>query len=235
MVPRDARKRVVIDDFKLDFFQLAQLPSGEFDFVSTPFIEKEGVVLRDGDDFFSRIMGYILETTNLFQVMQIGDFNEYSNAVIPRTTTFVDYRIQGRVQLSSHECVLYIDVLDVRSGINILSLRYPLLSYTFDGIWNAYRFLSVQIIERLFERESYEVIPTLKSPRRSFFANNMFVGWNTLENFVLPRGLHIISTGTPYRIEHDSNSINSYHVMLDNKVVVYTDTVGRRIWNLLQK
>ncbi|MDR0312024.1 MAG: hypothetical protein LBI14_00340 [Treponema sp.] len=229
------RKRIVIDAFKLEFFRLAEHSSGEFDFIPAPFLELEGMTLRDGDDFFSRMMEYVLASTNLFQTFPIEDFREYSNAVVSASNP-VDYRIQGRVQLSEYECVIYVDVLDVRSGgARVVSLRQPLLSYSFDGIWNAYRFLSVQIIEKLFEHESYGIVPKLESPGRSFFSNGMFIGWDTLENFVLARGLHVISTGSPLRIEHDPNLVNSYHVLLDNHAFVYTDTEGNHIWNLLQK
>lgn len=231
----DNRRRVVIDDFSMEFFQLVDLPDGGFIFAPTPFIEKNGVILREEDDFPRRVLGYILETTNLFQVMQIGDFRAYSNAIIPATTPFVDYRIRGRVLLSAHESILHLDVINVRTGANMLSLRYPLLEFTFGSVWNAYRILSVQIIERLFTEETFGRIPPLQSPGRGFFANNMFVGWNTLDNFILPRGLHVISTGTHYQVEYRRGTVNSYHVILENRTAVYTDATGRRILNLLQQ
>jgi len=233
-VSRVVRKRVVIDDFKLEFFRLVE-QKDEFEFIAAPFIEKEGVILREGDDFFSRIMGYILVSTNLFQVFQVGDFKEYSNAVIGNNSTMADYRIQGRVQLTEQECVFFVDVLDVRSGAKVVSLRYPLLSYSFEEVWGIYRQISVQIVAKLFDQESYGVIPTLVSPGRSFFVNNMFVGWNTLENFILARGLHVISTGSSYRIEAGKDTVNSYHIILDNQIMVYINKEGRRIWNLLNK
>ena len=233
--PPISRKRVVIDNFSLEFFQLAQIASGEFDFISTPFIEDDGIILRSGDDFYSRVLGYILETTNLFEVMPIGDFGQYSNAVIPRTTTVVDYRIEGRVLLSSHESVLLIKVVDVRTREPLLSLRHPLLSYNFEGMWSAYRMLSVQIIEALFESEQYAQVPALQVSGRSFFVNNMFAGWDTLENFILPHGLHIIFTGNQYQIEYTEKQVNAFYIMLENKSAVYTDMAGRRIWNLLEK
>jgi len=231
----DPRRRVVMDDFSMEFFQLVDLPDGGFIFAPTPFIEKNGVILREGDDFFSRILGYVLETTNLFRTMQVGDFRAYSNAVIPATTAFVDYRIRGRVQISAHESILSVDVVNVRTGANALSLRYPLLSFTFEGVWNAYRSLSVQIVESLFDGDAFGVVPTLRSPGRGFFANGMFIGWNELDNFILPRGLHVISTGSHYQIEHNRRLVNSYHVVLGSRTAVYTDAVGRRILNLLQQ
>jgi hypothetical protein len=230
-----ARKRIIIDDFKLDFYRLAKHSSGEFDFISTPFLERDGMTMREGDDYFSRTMGYILETTNLFQVIQIGDFKEYSNANIGANSNLADYRIQGRVQLSDYECILYIDVIDIRSSVRVLTLRHPLRSYSFDILWNAYRQLSVQIVEKLFNSETYGVIPALIASNKSFFSNNMFVGWNKLENYILGKGLHVISTGTQFWIENSKPSENSYYVILDDQIAVFYGMEGKRIWNLLKK
>lgn len=232
---RGIKKRVVIDDFNLEFYQLVQIGSGEFDFVSTPFVEENKVVFRQGDDFFKRILGYALETTNLFQVMPAGDFKAYSNTAIPRTTTVVDYRIQGRVLLSSNESLLSVNLTDVRSGASILELRYVLNKYSFEGVWRAYRTLALRMVETLFSAEQYGVVPMIQSSGKSFFANNMYVGQNTLEYFVLPRGSHIISTGTPYRMEQNSQSVNLFYTILESENNVYTGTAGRRIWNLLHK
>jgi hypothetical protein len=231
----DTRKRVIIDDFKIEFLRLVEHSSGEFDFIAAPFFESEGVTLRIGDDFFSRTMGYILATTKLFQVFQIGDFREYSNAVVSSTSTLAEYRIEGRVLLSEYECLLYVNVVDIHSGARVVSLRQPLLSYSFDELWNAYRLISVQIIEKLLAPENYGVIPQLVSPGRNFFANDMFVGWDTLENFILARGVYIISTGSAFRTEYAEDSVNSYHVLLDNLGTVYTDMEGKHIWKLFTK
>jgi hypothetical protein len=229
-----ARKRVVVDDFKLDFFQLAKLSSGEFEFISSPFLEAEGTTLREGDDFFSRVMGYVLSTTGMFQVFQLGDFREYSNANISTTTALVDYRVQGRVQLSRNECVLYVDVIDVRTGASVVSLLYPLLSYSFSEVWNAYRELSFQIVSALFNRESFGIVPEITYSGYNFFANNMFIGWDKVENYVLPKGLHIISAELSNLKENRKRFLN-YYVFLDYKGVVFPDEQGQRVWNLLGK
>jgi hypothetical protein len=229
------RRRVIIDDFKLDLYRLVQLSSGEFDFISTPFIERNGMAMREGDDFFSRIMGYVLESTNLFQVIHAGDFREYSNSNIGASSNLADYRIRGRVLLSDYECVLYIDVINIRSGEPAASIRHPLLSYSFDNVWDAYRKISVQIIETLFDPETYGTVPTLTESNRGFFSNNMFIGWNTLDNFILARGLHIIATGSRYRIEDAGSNPKEYYILLDGDALVFTDMPGRHIWNLLRK
>jgi len=234
-ISSNIRKRIIIDDFKLDFYKLAKHSSGEFDFISTPFLERSGMTMRDGDDFFSRTMGYILETTNLFQVIQVGDFKEYSNTIIGVNSNLADYRMQGRVLLSDYECVFYIDVIDIRSSVKVVSLRHTLPSYSFDVLWDAYRQLSVQIIEKLFKPEAYGIVPPLTASNKSFFSNNMFVGWNKLENYILERGLHVIFSGTQFQAENSTSSANSYHVILDEQSFVFPNMEGRRIWNLLKK
>lgn len=229
------KKRVVIDDFSLEFYRLVKLRSGELEFISTPFIERDRIALREGDDFFSRVMGYILETTNLFQVIQLGDFREYSNFNIGRASNLADYRIQGRVQISDYECVLYVNVMEIRSGTQLISLRHPLVSYSFDEVWKAYRQISVQIIERLFDNETFNIIPPLAAAGLNFFYNNMFIGQNVLDNFILERGLHIISTGSRFRVDSSGRSANTFYILSDNQVAVFKDIEGRHIWNLLSK
>jgi len=231
----EVRRRVVIDDFKLEFYRLVTHSSGEFDFISTPFLERDGITLRDGDDFFSRTLGYILETTNMFQVMHLGDFREYSNTNISRTSNLADFRIQGRVQVSDHECILYVNVINISSGVQLISLRHPLVTYSFDEVWKAYRELSVQIIEGLFERDTFNVIPRLEFSGKGFFANNRYIGYGTIENFVLPRGLHIIYTGSRFRIENPERAGNTFYILSDNQAAVFRGREGRQIWNLLNK
>jgi len=235
LASRGAIRRVVVEDFPLEFYHRAQLPHGEFDFVPVPFIELDGAVLRSGDDFFSRAMGYILETTGLFRVIHTGDFRDYSNASMQAGTTLADYRIRGRVQISTHECILHVDVLNARTGAAEFSFRHPLLSYSFEGVWDAYRFISAQIIDRLFDDSSFGIVPTLEAPGRAFFVNGSLVGWDKLENFALPRGIHVISTGNGLQTERAGNSVNSYYVLLESKTAVYPNVIGKQIWNLLQK
>jgi hypothetical protein len=234
-VSGSARKRVVVDDFKVEFYKLVEHSSGELDFISMPFLEKDEMTLREGDDYFSRTMGYILSTTNLFQTIQVGDFREYSNANVGTGSTLVDYRIQGRVQLSDYECVLYVEVIDIRTRSSVVSLRYLLPSYSYDAVWNAYRKISVQIISKLFERGVYGVVPALSAQGYSFFANNMLVGWDALDDYVLEKGLHVISTGTAYSAKDSVGGVRAYHILLDDQVSIFYDKKGKRIWNLLKK
>jgi hypothetical protein len=240
----DAKKRIVIDTFKLELLRLAELQTGEFDFISTPFIEKSEVPIRANDEFFSSLLGYILSTTGLLNVMYPKDFAEYSNSVISSTTSLVDYRIQGKVQISEQECVVYIDLLDIHNNAIVISLRYPMLEYSLETIWNVYRDISVYIIGKIFNEDKFGVVPALSAPGQFFFANDQFVGWDTLENFVLAKSIHKISVENYLPMPNDekipktgeSGSVpNTYYILFENIIRVYTGREGEHIWNLLKK
>lgn len=257
--PNDSQKRVIIDKFRLELVKLIELETGEFEYISAPFIEHNGVPVRDGDDYFSGILGYVLATTNLFRPIRPAEFSEYTNST--GSAAYADYYIRGRVQVSEKECILYLDLQDLRTGANIAAVRHPLTEYSLEIVWNAYRDLSHQIISAVFDKETFGVVPTLSAPNRGFFMNNMFIGWETLENFILAKGLHIISTGSYYRAFGSENSgsmeiagnnqktnisspsgnsrafgaANAYFVLVDFVTRIYTDRDGEHIWNLLRK
>jgi hypothetical protein len=257
---QNTRKRIAIQTFKLEFLKLVALQSGEFEFIPTPFIMENGVNLRDGDDFFSRMLGYILTSTDLFQVMRPEDFADFSNSNI--TSTYGDYIIQGRVQLSDEMCVLYVDLKDVIDATKSIVIRYPLQDVSLKSLWNAYRDISTHIVSYIYTTQSFGIVPELFAQGRGFYANNMFVGWDSLSNFILPKGMHEISTGSYYRAEvpdraferpaetttkkkakakknePDTNNQpghETFYVLLDVLDRVYTDRGGEYAWNLLKK
>lgn len=252
-------KRVIIDKFKLDLLKLVELEDGEFEYISAPFIEHRGVSLRDGDDYFGGILAYVLASTDLFRVLRPAEFSDYANATA--STTYVDYLIQGKVQISEKECVLYVDVQDVSSGRKVVSIKYPMLEYSLGNIWKAYREISCEIVKVIFDKNSFGIVPALSAPNRGFFFNNMFIGWNSVEYLVLAKGFHKISTGSYYRALDAETSgdieaiggnnqktttsrltsvqsygmADTYFVLLDTVDRIYTDRDGEHINNLLNK
>jgi hypothetical protein len=243
----NTRKRVIVQDFKLDFLKLVTLESGEFEFIPAPFIAQHDVALRDGDDYFSRVLGYTLTTTDLFQVFRPADFADFA---APGTGTGVaDYIIQGRVQLSAEMSVLYVDLFDARGMNKIVSLRYPLEEFSIKNIWDAYRDITTYIVSHVYDSESFGIVPALTEKGRGFYANNMFVGWDSLENFILPKGMHTITTGSYYRsgtellnFERETNTrrnrnpgVGTFYVFLDTLDHVFYDREGEYAWNLLKK
>jgi hypothetical protein len=130
------KKRIVVDSFILHFLKLIALESGEFEFIEAPFIDRYGAALYDGDDFFSTLLGYILSTTNLFEVMRSADFSDFTLSS-NYNSSLVDYLIQGRVQLSTELGVLYVTVRNVQNNSIVTSVQFPLRDFSLKNIWNA--------------------------------------------------------------------------------------------------
>ncbi len=192
------KKRIVMNPFKLDFLKLVALDSGEFEFIKTPFIDQYGIPLRDGDDFFSLILGYIFSTTNMYEVMRQNDFADFTLSSAYNSSV-TDYVINGRVQLSAELSVLHVMVVDVRNNRNLMTVQFPLHEWSLKNIWNAYREISVKIIESINPVSSYGMVPPLSAPLRGMYVNNMFAGWDEIDNLVLPKGMHEIHTGSYIR------------------------------------
>jgi hypothetical protein len=243
-VQRDGKKRVVVQGFKLDFLKLVALESGEFEFIPTPFIEQHAVALREGDDYFSRILAYTLASTNLFQSLRTTDFADYAEPGV--VANRADYVIQGRVQLSAEMCVLYVDLFDSRETAKILSIKYPLERFSLKDVWDAYQDVSTRIVSSVYGADTYGKVSTLTEKGRGFYLDSMFIGWDTLENFILPKGMYSITTGSYYRAETTHSAFESvkrqtnpgvgtYFIFLDTLDHVFTDRDGEYAWNLLKK
>ena len=76
----------------------------------------------------------------------------------------------------------------------------------------------------------------------------MFIGWDKIENFILPRGKHIIYTGTYFN--QDNNAViknrkkavdingslyRSFFLYLDERNWLFRGKDGDRVWNLMEK
>jgi hypothetical protein len=259
------KKRIVIDSFSLDFLKLVALESGEFEFINAPFIDQYGVSLRDGDDFFSLMLGYILSTTQLYEVMRPADFSDFAISSA-YDISMIDYFIEGSVQLSAELSVLYVIVRDARNNSAAAIIQYPLHDCSLKNIWNAYREISVQIIASIEDESNYGIVPPLKAEERGMFINNMFAGWDDMHHLILPKGMHEIQTGSYTRegssltgIEHpniddpvlqienteEENEqaaplqkdfgVETFYVLLDTMDRIFTDREGEYVWNFLNK
>jgi hypothetical protein len=251
------KKRVVIENFNLEFLRLVALESGEFEFIKVPFIDQYGVSLRDGDDIFSVMLGYILSTTQMYQVMRLSDFSDYSLSS-GFDNSVADYLIQGRVQLSAELSVLYVTVRDVRNNSIVITIQFPLHDGNLKKLWNAYREISVKINESIQPSSSYGIVPLLEARERGFYVNNMFVGWESMSNFILPKGMHEIHTGSFFRFpslmtgferrditatEDDEQNVlppkdigvGTFYILLDTMDRMFMDREGEYVWNFLNK
>jgi hypothetical protein len=159
--------------------------------------------------------------------------------------------IQGKVQLSAEMCVLYVDLFDSRGANKIMSIKYPLERFSLKEVWDAYRDITTHIVSSVYGAEMYGKVSSLTEKDRGFYLDNMFIGWDTLENFILPKGMHSINTGSYYRaevpdvaFENDEKKkkqwqrnpgASTYYVLLDTLDHVFTDREGEYAWNLLKK
>jgi hypothetical protein len=255
------KKRIIADSFNLEFLKLVTLDSGEFEFIEAPFIDQYGKPLRSEDDFFSVIFAYILSTTQLFDTMRPADFSDFALSSSYNSSA-ADYRIEGRVQLSAELSILHVTVRDIRYNTVVISIQYPLHDCSLKNIWNAYREISVKIIEAIYPQASYGMVPNLIAPERAFYVNNMFVGWDEIENFILPKGMHELHTGSYFHpgvlqkgferpeiiigneadeenIHKNSSveksSVKTFYVLLDTIDRVFMDREGEYVWNFLRK
>lgn len=257
------QKRIVVEEFSLSFLQIVELETEEFEFISVPFTKNYGIPLRDGDDYFSLIMGYVLSTTDMFQVMRLSDFSEFADTG-DVTLRQADYSVQGKVQLSEQLSVLYVDVKNLRDNTLLVSIQYPLRDCTLKNIWNVYRDISSYLINVIVEEDSFGYVPFLEAEGRAFYANDMFIGWDSLEGQIFQKGLNEIYTGSYYRqgsenfryekeltsdLEEKFQEVKSedsideavdeiigvYYVFLDTIDQMFTDREGQFLWNLLKK
>jgi hypothetical protein len=247
----EGKKRVIVNGFKIEFRKLVELESGEFEFVSAPFIEREGINLKDGDDFFSAILAYELSTSGMIQAMRLAGFSEYCD-VDMTTNPNADYSIRGRVQLTDQMNVLFVDLFDAKTGTKLLSLKSPIKDLTLKSAWDAYRSMSVQLAAKMLPRESWGVATGIRSPKRGLFANGMFVGWDSLDDFVVPRGMTGVSSGSLKRPidailaaqkskakdaekTPDGKEPWKFEVLIDDACRIYADREGEYVRNLLSK
>ena len=225
------KKKVLIQEFQLEFLKLVELTSGEFEFVSTPFIQQTDFTLKAGDDYFSLFLGYILSSTNMFETFRLADFQEFADVKNTSHKT-ADYIIRGRVQLTEQIGFLYADLIDASRGTKLLAVKHPLKDFSLSSLIDAYREISWLFTQKIFPADSVYLVPVLEESGSAFYCNDRLIGWNTLNYFFLPAGMHTIDS-KPYI--NNSGKMHTYYVLLDAEQHIFTDKEGKYAWNLLQK
>ena len=242
-VPRrgEGRKRLAIESFSLEFRKLLELESGEFEFIAAPLSVQQGHTLREGDDYFSLLVGYCLAAADMFEVMRLAELSGYAGT---SAGTAADYLLRGRVQLSAEMNILYADLYAASGGQRLASLRHPFKGSGLKAVWDACREVSALIIESIFPAGAFGQVPPLEAPGRGFFCNNMLVGRDSLERCFLPRGMYEIRTGSYLRQDDDVSAGRAdgeerhprvFYVLLDRETRVFYDREGEYLWNLLRK
>jgi hypothetical protein len=231
--PETGKKRIILESFTLEFHKLLELESGEFEFISAPFITQHGLILRDSDDFFSLFLGYGLGASGLVRVMRSAGLADYAESGKGNPAT-ADYLIRGRVQLSDEMNILYADVLET-SGRNVLpGVRHPFRGTDFKSIWNACQEAACLILESLYPPGSLVRVPPLSAWGSGFFRDAMLIGWDRLDYMVLPKGMYEIKTG-PLVGQGGETPEKTFYILLDTETLVFEDREGKYVWNLLRK
>jgi hypothetical protein len=234
----EGKKRVAVESFRLEFRKLLELESGEFEFIEAPLAVQNGLTLRETDDFFSLLVGYCLAATDMLKVMRLADFSDYARAEEAGREN-ADYLVRGRLQLSEEVNILYADVYAAGGGAKIFSVRHPFQGSGLKTVWEACREAASRIIEHLFPAQAFGRVPPLAAEGRGFFHNSMLIGQDSLEHYLLPRGMHEIRVGSYLREatagKEEQTGAEVFYVLLDTESKIFRGRQGEYVWNLLKK
>lgn len=241
------KKRIIIKPFVLESRKYVGQTTGDFDYIPSTFIEQDGILIRSTDDFFSRMLQYALYSTQMTKVVSTQDLNKYVNTEYD-TYSFADFYIEGRIQLTDQINVYHISLFDAKTNKLIKEVKYFTSDFSIDGIFKANNNIVFSLADFIFGKDKYGVCPDIKVPGQGLYLNNIYIGWDYLEKYVLPKGKHIIYTGD--YITQDSNvevknknkavDINgnvyrSFFLYLDERNWLFRGKDGERVWNLLEK
>jgi hypothetical protein len=225
------KKKILIREFTLEFRKLVELVSGEFEFVPAPFIQQTDFTLKDEDDYFSLLFGYILSSTDMFETFRLADFKEFAG-INNSAYNSADYVVTGRVQLTDQVGFLYINLINAKDGIIIQSVKHPLIDFSLSSLIDAYREIGWLFSQKIFPQDSIYLVPHFKDSGNIFYYRDRLIGWDTLKYFFLPSGMHVIQT-QPYSVA--ASPAHTYYILLDTEQHIFTDKEGKYAWNLLQK
>lgn len=241
------KKKIIVKPFVLESRKYLGQTSGEFDYIPSTFIEQDGVLIRSTDDIFSRLLGYSLNTTQMVDAVSALDIQQF---VEPQFDTydFADFYIEGRIQLTDQINIFHIVLYDAKTKKEIKNTKYFSSDFSLEGIWLGNNNIVYSLADSIFGKDSYGICPDIRVPGQGMFLNNMFVGWDNLEKFVLPKGKHFIYTGTylipdanmevknkDRAVDINGESYKSFFLYLDDRNWLFRGKDGERVWNLLEK
>lgn len=244
------RKKILVEKFSLEIKKIVELESGEFEYVEAPFIQKGEVTLRIEDEFFSHLCAYVFTSTGLYHSIISDDFSAFSDTRF-KSSAYSDYIVRGRVQLTDQMCVLYFTLLDATSGNEVFSIRYPILDFSLKTVWDAYRKISCAVSAKLYDEGSFCVVHGIESKGSFFYTNNQFVGWDSMDGFLVQRGLFPVLTGNflyswkryesipketrMIEIKRKKDATEVFYAFYDTEYRLFTDRDGEYLQNLLSK
>ena len=241
------KKKVIVKPFILECRKYAGQSTGEFDYIPSPFIEQDSVIIQSEDDFFSHTFAYSLNTTQMLDSLVVNDIPQFTDT---KFTSYkaADYYVEGRVQLTDQVNIYHVSLFDAKTNQKIKDVKYFTSDFTIVGNWIANMNLVYGLADYLFGKDNYGICPDINVPGQGLYINNMFIGWDKIENFILPRGKHIIYTGTYFN--QDNNAViknrkkavdingslyRSFFLYLDERNWLFRGKDGDRVWNLMEK
>lgn len=242
-----AKKKIIIKPFVLECRKYTGQSTGDFDYIPSPFIEQDGVLIQSDDDFFSRSLAYSFNATQMVDSISCLDIEEYVKREFD-TYNFADYYIEGRIQLTDQINIYHVTLYDAKKNEKIKEIKYFSSDFSLEGTWSANTNIVYSLADYVFGKNNYGVCPDIYIPGQGLFLNDMFIGWDYIENQILPKGKHIIYTGDYFRIDStyvvrnknkavdiNGNIYRSFFLYLDDKNWLFRGKDGERVWNLMEK
>ncbi len=239
--------KIIVKPFVLESRTYIGQSTGEFDYIPSTFIEQDGVTIKAEDDIFSRLFSYLLYTTEMVQAVPVNDLNQFVK-VESNSYEYADYIVEGRVQLTDQINIFHIALKNAKTNKLIKEVKFFTPDFTMGGLWDSYHNIIFSLADDIFGKDSYGVVPDIKTPGQGLFINNIFLGWDRLEKCVLPKGKHFIFTGDYYHpdssmeikgkskaVDINGNIYRSFFLYLDDRNWIFRGKDGERVWKLLEK
>lgn len=240
-----ARKKLAVAPFEISCRTLVEQKSGEFDFIKTSFSMQEGIEVKEGDDYFSRIFAYQAETTGLFNASPLSNMADYVRTTVSASSVqgYADYLVKGTVVLSNKMNIITVSLVKPDTGKTVWSSKYFTKRLDLQEIWKFNSFFLCEIAKVIYASDEYVILNGLSAPGKGFYMNGMFAAWDKMEALPIPARKLVVNTGT--MLESDSVLDSSvghskknrdFFVYVNNKETeVFTGREGEYAWNLLEK
>ena len=107
---------------------------------------------------------------------------------------YADYIVEGRVQLADQINIFHISLKDAKNNKTIKEVKFFNPDFSLSGLWDSYHNIIYSLADYIFGKDGYGVVPDINTPGQGLFINNIFIGWDKLEQGVLPKGKPFIYT-----------------------------------------
>lgn len=240
-----ARRKIAVAPFEISCRTLVEQKSGEFDFIKTSFSMQEGIELKDGDDYFSRLFAYQAETTGLFNASPLSNLSDYAMVSVAASSVqdHADYLVKGSIVLSNKMNVITVSLLKADTGRTVWSSKYFTKRLNLQEVWKFNNCFLCGIAEAVYSSDEYVILDGLSAQGRGFYINGMFAAWDRMENLPIPAKKLIVNTGTMLEsdsalnpsINYSKNNKDFFIYVNNGKTTVFNGREGEYIWNLLEK